>query len=297
MNGDWGRQAGFDALVIAGALGAITAREAVEAAGGRATVTGWADAATALTHAADVLLVEAEEADEAALTLALPAIAAVAWERPVIVALAEHQIDEVAGALIGSGAQLLCRPDLLERVAALLVAAGGRSAPTGVREDDRDRLRRLNGEIARIADVLAQLSGRADPAAGEVEDRRGGYDAGPDVDVSDPEPIRQAIRARRLRDGFFPAGLFEDPAWDMLLDLFAAELEGTRVSVSSLCIAAAVAPTTALRWIGKMTEAGLLQRVADPQDRRRAFMGLTERAQAGMRGYLGAVSRQGLWIA
>ncbi len=50
--------------------------------------------------------------------------------------------------------------------------------------------------------------------------------------------VREVIRARRLRDQFFERGLFEDPAWDMLLDLFAAELEQTQVSVSSLCIAA-----------------------------------------------------------
>ena len=58
----------------------------------------------------------------------------------------------------------------------------------------------------------------------------------------------------------------------MLLDLYAAELEGAQVSVSSLCIAAAVAPTTALRWIGRMTEAGLFVRQPDPFDRRRAFL-------------------------
>src|SRR3546814_13384386 len=61
----------------------------------------------------------------------------------------------------------------------------------------------------------------------------------------------------------------------MLLNLFAADLEGGRVSVSSLCIAAAVAPTTALRWIGRMTEAGLLDRAPDPDDRRRPFVMLT----------------------
>jgi hypothetical protein len=40
--------------------------------------------------------------------------------------------------------------------------------------------------------------------------------------------------------------LFADPGWDILLDLYAARQEGKQVSVSSLCIAAAVPPTTAL---------------------------------------------------
>ena len=75
----------------------------------------------------------------------------------------------------------------------------------------------------------------------------------------------------------------------MLLDLFAAELEDSRVSVSSLCIAAAVPPTTALRWITNMTEAGLLQREADPGDRRRAFIVLTPKAGRAMREYFNAL--------
>ncbi|KAK0360107.1 hypothetical protein LTR94_028604, partial [Friedmanniomyces endolithicus] len=81
-----------------------------------------------------------------------------------------------------------------------------------------------------------------------------------------------------------------DPAWDMLLDLFAAALEGTQVSVSSLCIAAAVAPTTALRWIGKLTAADLLHRHPDPQDRRRAFVSLSPAARDAMYRYVAALA-------
>ena len=60
------------------------------------------------------------------------------------------------------------------------------------------------------------------------------------------------IRARRLRARYFPEDLFADPAWDMLLDLLQAEIAQLRVPVSSLCIAAAVPATTALRWLKTM---------------------------------------------
>jgi len=43
-----------------------------------------------------------------------------------------------------------------------------------------------------------------------------------------------------------------------------------------------VPPTTALRWIGQLTEAGLLQRVEDDTDRRGAFITLTDRAADAM---------------
>lgn len=95
--------------------------------------------------------------------------------------------------------------------------------------------------------------------------------------MSDPTTFRTILRARRMREAFFPADLFADPAWDMLLDLMAARQEGCRVPVSSLCIAAAVPPTTALRWIAAMTERGLLARTADPNDLRRFHVALTDR--------------------
>lgn len=100
-----------------------------------------------------------------------------------------------------------------------------------------------------------------------------GVSDGKDVPEVTARDVRAVIRARRMRDQFFTGELFADPAWDMLLDLFASELEGRRVSVSSLCIAAAVPPTTALRWIGAMHDAGLFERQADPNDRRRAYSG------------------------
>lgn len=106
--------------------------------------------------------------------------------------------------------------------------------------------------------------------------------------------IRQIIRQRQMRDRFFDRELFGDPVWDMLLDLAAATSEGCRVSVTSVCIASRVPQSTALRWIGLMTARGLLRRVEDPDDRRRAFIALTDDAVSAMARYfesLGADAR------
>ena len=73
------------------------------------------------------------------------------------------------------------------------------------------------------------------------------------------ETVRAVIRARRLRARYFPEELFADPAWDMLLDLLQAEIAQLRVPVSSLCIAAAVPATTALRWLKTMVQRGHLR--------------------------------------
>ncbi|WP_246218560.1 hypothetical protein [Parasphingorhabdus halotolerans] len=108
--------------------------------------------------------------------------------------------------------------------------------------------------------------------------------------------IRDLIKARRLRDQYFDAELFADPAWDMLLDLMAARLEGVRVSVSSLCIAASVPPTTALRWIKTMTEEKIFERRADEKDGRRIFIELSDESTAGMIGFFSMIRRSKLMM-
>lgn len=104
--------------------------------------------------------------------------------------------------------------------------------------------------------------------------------------VVNADMVRAIIKQRRMRDNFFESELFADPAWDILLDLMAARLSGQTVSVSSLCIAAAVPATTALRWITSMTKNGMLERKSDPMDARRVFMDLSDETFAKLEAYL-----------
>ena len=221
----------------------------------------------------------------------------------LVVAMEAGQIDLVAALTLGGGTTLLVDPGIGDCVAAVALAVERSRQPGSVfditRESDGARLERLNAEVGRIAEALARLT-RADrdlPAPPPiVGDRTSAYGAPPIPVAHDAGDIRRTIRARRLRDQFFGPALFEDPGWDMLLDLYAAELEQARVSVSSLCIAAAVAPTTALRWIARMTDTGLFERRPDMHDRRRAFMVLSERASEAMRGYILATTGANLRI-
>jgi Winged helix DNA-binding domain len=182
----------------------------------------------------------------------------------------------------------LCGASELDRVTAIAVAAA--RAPARLHDVNKGegppRLQQLSEEVGRIATILATLSeeeeaaAQAEPEAPEQGART--VEAG---------QIRAMIRARRLREQYFPAELFADPAWDMLLDLMAARLEKQRVAVSSLCIAAAVPATTALRWIKTLTDQGLFVRAADPQDGRRVFIELSDKAAAGLSAYLRAAAR------
>jgi hypothetical protein len=299
MTHDWGRTTRPDAsFVIAGIDTAETSAAAAAVALLGGTVAAYvplSGLATALQGVADapVVVVDVRGADDNLTHDTLVAVDAVvvarAWR--LVVAMAVPQIDLVVAALAQGDAQLLCTPDQGEWIGALAVAGSRGAVPGRVREPEgeAERLARLNAEVTRIADVLARLTGD-DAGGGRLADRRTFFAAAaPAPDVT-AQSLRDIIRARRLRDRFFGEGLFEDPAWDMLLDLFAARLEGTRVSVSSLCIAAAVAPTTALRWIAKLTAAGLLRRSPDPSDGRRAFMELSDTAYEGLHRYVAALA-------
>jgi DNA-binding MarR family transcriptional regulator len=274
------------------------AEAAVASAGGRigARMRWGGDVAAATAR---VLVIEACGVDDAVLDAALPAIAASMRDVAVVATIDAAQIDRVAAALLGPRTTLLCDPTPADRIAALVLAARARGLPGSVREggDEGERLRALHAEVARIAALLAGLAEEPETAASTVDDRRGSYGAEPAETPIDPAEIRRAIRARRLRAQYFDPRLLEDPGWDMLLDLFASELEGGQVSVSSLCIAAAVAPTTALRWITRLIATGLFVRVADNEDRRRAFLVLAPAASAAMHAYCTAIRRAGLAIA
>lgn len=299
-------------IVVADGAAALINGELVELSGARVLKRlDWrAVAAGALREysVADLVQVDAIGVPDALLDDTLPVLDAFARDRAarVVATIDEQQIDLVAGHMFGRHVQLLVAPSQAEHIAALAIAGSmlpDLIANEATRDAEAIRLRRLNEEVARIAETLARLTrddtlSSARPALG-VTDRKLGYGAPPHANEAavTPQEIRQAIRSRRLRSQFFDEGLFEDPAWDMLLDLFAADLERAQVSVSSLCIAAAVAPTTALRWIAKMTEAGLFLRHPDPFDRRRAFMALSEKSLEGMRQYCAAVRRSGLSIA
>lgn len=141
-----------------------------------------------------------------------------------------------------------------------------------------ERLLELSDQVSRIASSLARLSAHASETAPS--------DTAPEIA---PQTVRAVLRARRLRARYFDGELFADPAWDMMLDLFEAELSQRRVSVSSLCVAAAVPATTALRWLKSMVEKGLLIRHADPFDARRVYVELSPEASKSLRRYFGEI--------
>jgi DNA-binding MarR family transcriptional regulator len=97
--------------------------------------------------------------------------------------------------------------------------------------------------------------------------------------------IRQSLQARAQRGRFFNARLFSDPAWDILLELYAASLAQRRLSVSRLAERTQVPLTTVLRWISVLEKEGAVERKPDQLDARRVFILLSEQGTSAMAAY------------
>ncbi|WP_097092460.1 winged helix DNA-binding protein [Novosphingobium sp. Chol11] len=222
---------------------------------------------------------------------------AVQNDMAVILVAGLDTVDLAFACMRSERTQLLCTPDHADLAAALLTAGGTtpqRTLHEVNQESEGVRLQQLSEEVSRLARTLEALTARPRHAmpsfalGPRISDRTSDYIGMPAVEpmgeqqapAKEATPgaaqVRDMLRARRLREDFLPADLFADPAWDMLLDLLAARLEQERVSVSSLCIASAVPPTTALRWIRTLTDKGIVHRQADPHDGRRVFIALTD---------------------
>ena len=209
---------------------------------------------------------------------------------PAIVAAPVELLDRLGEHALSIGLDVIIDPDDAERAAALAIAAAkvGQEARVSDVNADKNaaRLRQLSDEVSRIASTLARLSAGPSVVPRLAEARPVG-DA-PSVSV---ETVRSVIRARRVRAHYFREDLFADPAWDMLLDLLPAEISQLRVPVSSLCIAAAVPATTALRWLKTLVQEGVFVRRADPHDGRRVFVELAPESSLALRRYFAEVGQ------
>ena len=221
----------------------------------------------------------------------------------LIVSTSMAGLDDVFAVLDQSAPQILVDPSRAERVVAVgrVMGEAGAARVREMAEEDRLALLRLSQQVEAIAQSLDRISRpdaleaapvdpfRRDSRNGAVVPATGFVTPAGQPPLPDPRMVRQVIANRQARARFFDAELFGDPAWDMLLDLTAARAEGAQVSVTSLCIAAGVPATTALRWLTQMVESGLFVRVPDPSDKRRAFIALSDRSLTAMAGYFASL--------
>lgn len=132
-----------------------------------------------------------------------------------------------------------------------------------------------------LSAIAVEFGSRADRLADEGSHRdRGEAPLGP------RDLAKQLLAQRMARFDHFPAELFHEPAWDMLLALFVAHEDRQTMNVKTLVASAHAPVTTSQRWIDHLHKLKLIDRVIDPIDRRRMEISLSDRGLTAVTAYL-----------
>lgn len=123
--------------------------------------------------------------------------------------------------------------------------------------DVAKRMQTVAEEIGRIARILNNGGNHCDNSIGYSEIARGIY------------------HFRREREKHI-SGIFGEPAWDILLELFINRCKNSNVTVKAVQISSNVPPTTSLRWIRILEKEGLLEKDRDAFDSRVRLVKLTD---------------------
>ena len=136
-----------------------------------------------------------------------------------------------------------------------------------------ERAEALQAQAAELAEVIARDDSTPVPGASR----------------GNAALARDIISARNQRARFLPQSLFAEPAWDILLRLYAAELAQQRITVTQACAASEVPATTGLRWLNTLELNDLVRRQPDPLDGRRIFVSLTAAGEQSMALYFDSI--------
>ncbi|WP_164157092.1 MarR family winged helix-turn-helix transcriptional regulator [Sandarakinorhabdus rubra] len=186
---------------------------------------------------------------------------------------AGHVLQQAANALLDGIAGLELR-------AAPTAEAAGHGAGSSAGHEQAASIAR---QVADMAQGLAALADRLVAQGGAAA-----------TDLAEADCIaflESQFRIRRLRARHLVGISLGEPAWDILLDLAVAHYWRRETSVTSLCIAADVPSTTALRWINSMTREGLIVRRPCVRDGRRSFLAIAPAGYQAMLALAGDAMR------
>ncbi len=96
---------------------------------------------------------------------------------------------------------------------------------------------------------------------------------------------RLILESRKRRFDHFGRGVFGEPAWEMLLVLYATSA-GERQTIARLSELSGASRTTSVRWFEYLEREGLVSRQPHPTDKRTDFVQLTEKGTRKLEAYL-----------
>lgn len=103
---------------------------------------------------------------------------------------------------------------------------------------------------------------------------------------------RIVLGSRKLRERYFNSNMFGEPAWDILLMLYASEQSSGRLTMTRLAEWVDAPLTTVARWVKFLEEEQLVERQPHPTDRRTVFITLLAKGRTALDSYLGMIPGQ-----
>lgn len=110
-----------------------------------------------------------------------------------------------------------------------------------------------------------------------------------------PAPEQLAALAEKIlgvrgrRDAFLGGDHISEPGWEILIALYQANAASHRMTVSNACRASHAPATTALRWLDRLAELGLVRREINTLDARVVFIELEPEARLAMHDYFSEI--------
>jgi DNA-binding MarR family transcriptional regulator len=104
--------------------------------------------------------------------------------------------------------------------------------------------------------------------------------SGPPIQITE-DHVRSVLNVRRGREVIFGQKLFSDPAWDVILELYASKFADRKMTASELASLIGAPRSIIVRWIATLVESGLIQVNAEGNETQPTFA-LTDAAAAKM---------------
>jgi FixJ family two-component response regulator len=209
----------------------------------------------------------------------------------VIMATGHATKDVAIDAIRASAADFLEKPIRLADLRKALQRINGLDDTPTAREELLRSMAGLRTELQRLSRLIddPQPAGQTASAPASTLNSPAAAGSGRLAELSTPalaDYIRELLKKETRRRQIGGMDVFGDPAWEMLLDLILAKIEGRRVPVSSACIASGAAMSTALRLVGRLVDEGVLCKQPDLTDRRRHFLIINPRFEVPLLEYL-----------
>jgi len=190
--------------------------------------------------------------------------------RPIvsIVITAHSNLQIATKAMQSQATDLLCKPVMMEDLAASLQRASAHHFILANRFKITELRERLNLSLLREGDGEAVLP----PTIPELQTF-----------------MRMLLKLQHNKAKFFDSTALSGPSWEILLDIAEASLRGEAIQASSVSATLQVSLSTTMRHLNHLVKAGLVQSWTDPSDKRRTMLKLQPNALAAMTLYLETV--------